>query len=275
MAHICQLFEVSKSAYYERCLRKKVVDIERLELRAKVKEIHNISRGSAGSSTIVARLAGEGISIGRYKVRSLMKEAVLASKQPGKHKYKLANHERPDIPNHLDRGFEVRQVNHRWCGDITYVWAGNQWAYLAVVIDLSARRVVGWALSKHPDANLAIKALDMAYESRGKPKDLMFHSDQGSQYGSIRFQQRLWRYQIKQSMSCRGNCWDNAPMERVFRSLKTEWIPEGGYINFMEATKDIERYLMGYYNEYRPHSKNDGLSPVEAEKKLNLLSGNS
>jgi transposase InsO family protein len=119
-------------------------------------------------------------------------------------------------------------TNRVWCGDITYIWAQGKWHYLAVVLDLCARRVVGWALSEKPDTDLVIKALDMAYEQRGRPQGLLFHSDQGSQYASRLFRQRLWRYRMRQSMSRRGNCWDNAPMERVFRSLQTEWIPIAG-----------------------------------------------
>ena len=140
-------------------------------------------------------------------------------------------------------------------------------------MDLFARRVVGWALSSKPDADLTIKALDHAHEQRGKPEGVLFHSDQGSQYGSLRFRQRLWRYQINQSMSRRGNCWDNAPMERLFRSLKTEWVPAMGYRSMTEARKDIGLYLTGYYNWQRPHTANDGLAPAIAEEKLNLLSG--
>ena len=132
--------------------------------------------------------------IGRFKVRKLMKEAGISSKQPGAHKYKLAAHERPDIPNILKRQFNTSQVNEVWCGDITYIWAGSKWCYLAVVLDLYSRCVVGWALSEHPDAALVIKALDNAYELRGKPKGVLFHSDQGSQDGSKIFRQRLWRY---------------------------------------------------------------------------------
>ena len=133
-----------------------------------------------------------------------------------------------NIPNILSREFDVPAPNQVWCGDITYIWAQGKWHYLAVVLDLCARRVVGWALSEKPDADLVVKALDMAYEQRGRPQGLMFHSDQGSQYASRLFRQRLWRYRIRQSMSPRGNCWDNAPMERVFRSFKTEWIPTLG-----------------------------------------------
>lgn len=251
------------------------MDVERVELTAKVREIHNISRGSAGSRTIKTKLIEAGIEIGRYKVRRLMSEANLVSKQPGAHAYKVAKHERPDIQNHLERRFGVISPNRVWCGDITYIWTTQGWVYLAVIIDLYARRVIGWAISEHPDADLVVKALTRAYQQRGRPNGLMFHSDQGSQYGSLKFRQHLWRYQIKQSMSRRGNCWDNAPMERLFRSLKSEWIPDLGYPNLLTAEKDIGHYLMSYYNEYRPHSYNDGLSPVATEKELNLLSGNT
>lgn len=144
--------------------------------------------------------------MGRFKIRRLMQEQGLICKQPGSHAYKQAKAERPDIPNHLDREFTVAQPNEVWCGDITYIWSGQGWSYLAVVLDLYARRVVGWALSSKPDADLVIKALDHAWVQRGKPKQVMFHSDQGSQYGSRTFRQRLWRYRIKQSMSRRGNC---------------------------------------------------------------------
>tara|TARA_B100000446_G_scaffold116286_1_gene108444 strand:+ start:3121 stop:3786 length:666 start_codon:yes stop_codon:yes gene_type:complete len=216
-----------------------------------------------------------GITIGRYKVRSLMREAQLVSKQPGRHAYKTVRHERPDIPNHLNREFAVQMPNQVWCGDISFIWAGDRWVYLAVVLDLYARRVVAWAVSNHPDADLVCMALDRAYEQRGKPKGLLFHSDQGSQYSSTKFRQRLWRYRIKQSMSRRGNCWDNSPMERVFRSLKSEWVPETGYRSLKETKLDIGRYFTRYYNTVRPHDYNSGLTPIKAEERLNLLSGNS
>ena len=151
-------------------------------------------------------LREQGEKIGRYRVRSLMKELGLICKQPGSHAYKTATVERPDIPNRLAREFAPSTPNQSWCGDITYIWAGSRWCYLATVMDLFSRRVVGWALSNKPDAELAIKALDMAFEQRGRPKGLMFHSDQGCQYSSRAFRQGLWRYRITQSMSRRGNC---------------------------------------------------------------------
>jgi putative transposase len=120
-----------------------------------------------------------------------MKEAALVSKQPGSHAYKVADAERPDIPNHLDREFDVGTPNTVWCGDVTYMWAESRWHYLAVVIDLYSRRVVGWSLSTSPDAELVVRALVMAYEQRGKPQAVMFHSDQGCQGGFNRSSQHL------------------------------------------------------------------------------------
>lgn len=176
----------------------------------------------SGSRTIQGLLNDQGVGIGRFKVRRLMSELGLVCKQPGPHAYKRATVERLDIPNRLDWEFDVAQPDQVWCGDITYIWTGQRWSYLAVVLDLYARRVVGWAMSDTADADLVVQALDHAWEQRGRPHGVMFHSDQGSQYASRKFRQRLWRYRLVQSMSRRGNCWDNAPMERLFRSLKTE-----------------------------------------------------
>ncbi len=270
---LCSVFEIPRSTYYDYQHRKRRVDTERIRLRVKATEIFNQSRQSAGSRTIVIIMREDGEDIGRYKVRSLMKEANLESKQPKPYAYKTAKVERPDIPNHLDRQFNVQQPNHVWCGDITYVWVQNRWVYLAIVLDLYARRVVGWSLSEQPDTKLTVSALNMAYQLRGQPKAVMFHSDQGVQYASSWFRQHLWRYRMKQSMSRRGNCWDNAPTERMFRSFKSEWMPTMGYQSFAEAKKDIGDYLMGYYNCYRPHQKNGGKSPIMMEEKLINVSG--
>ncbi len=242
-------------------------------LRSRVNELFSQSRSAACSRSIMFMMREDGIEIGRFKVRKLMSEMKLVSKQPGSHAYKKATVERPDIPNVLDREFTVEKPNKVWCGDITYIWAQGRWHYVAVVIDLFARRVVGWAFSSKPDADLVIKALDMAYEQRDRPQNVLFHSDQGSQYGSRSFRQRLWRYRFTQSMSRRGNCYDNAPMERLFRSLKTEWIPTVGYMSASLAQQDIGRFLMQRYNWQRPHQFNSGLAPAVAEGKLNAVSG--
>ena len=260
------MFEVTRSTYYAHRLRRLTPSVERIRLRSRVNKLFTQSRSAAGSRSIVSMMQEDGDQIGRFKVRGLMRELGLTSKQPGSHAYKKATVERPDIPSTLNREFDVPEPNKVWCGDITYIWAQGKWHYLAVVMDLYARRIVGWALSGNPDADLVTKALDMAYEQRGKPQVLLFHSDQGSQYGSRHFRQRLWRYRISQSMSRRGNCYDNSPMERVFRSLKTEWIPSVGYMSVQQAQKDISHYLMHRYNWIRPHTFNGGLTPAQAEK---------
>lgn len=214
--------------------------------------------------------------MGRYKVSRLMKEAGLRSKQPGRHhRYQAAGTERNTMPNRLARQFTVAAPNQVWCSDMTYLWVENRWVYVAVVMDLYARRVIGWSLSEQADTELVLRALSMAYEQRGCPKGVLFHSDQGSQYSSLKLRQRLWQYGMVQSMSRRGNCWDNAPMERVFRSLKTEWVPNNGYWSINQAMKEVSYYLISYYNAQRPHQYNRGLTPVQAEKQLNQLSGNT
>jgi len=234
---VCDLLDLPRSTYYEHRQRARRIDPARVLLRSRVNELFAESRSSVGSRTIVGMLKDNGIEAGRFKVRGLMRELGLISKQPGSHSYRSATIERPDIPNTLNCAFDLAACNQVWCGDITYIWAQGQWHYLAVVIDLYARRVVGWAFSPHPDAALVIKALDMAYEQRGRPVGVLFHSDQGGQYASRSFRQRLWRYRMEQSMSRRSNCWDNAPIERLFRSLKTEWVPSAGYVNAEIAQK--------------------------------------
>ncbi|MBY4679139.1 IS3 family transposase [Marinobacterium arenosum] len=270
---VCSVFDVSPSCFYAYRKRQDRIDGDQVLLRSEVRRLFTASRASAGSRTLAKLMRDEGHQVGRFKIRQLMKELGLICKQPGAHAYRAATSERPDIPNRLNRNFDVEAPNRVWCSDITYIWAGNRWCYLAAVIDLYSRRLVGWALSKAADSELVINALNMAWEARGRPAGVLFHSDQGSQYGSHKFRQYLWRYRMTQSMSRRGNCWDNAPMERLFRSLKSEWIPSTGYATFSEAVRDISRYLMDYYNRRRPHQHNGGVSPVHAESRLNLLSG--
>lgn len=172
----------------------------------------------------------EGIQIGRFKVRKLMREMKRISKQPGSHAYKKATVERPDIPNVLERAFDVTAPNQVWCGDITYVWAQGQWHYVAAyrpfctshgglgVFTQTGQRI------GHQGAGHGVRAPRAAAECTV------------SQYGSRAFRQRLWRYRFKQSISRRGNCLDNAPMERLFCSLKTEWVPSVGYIECCAGT---------------------------------------
>ena len=266
MNKLCEIFNVQRSSYYYRLSHKDIVDDERESLKALAVEIHTDSRGAAGARTIAGQLSQAGYNVGRYKAKSLMIEAKISSKQEKKHKYKNAEKESKIAPNLLKRQFNVEAKNSYWCGDVTYIWAGTQWMYLAVVMDLFKRKIVGWACSDSPDTNLTCAALRMAYESRGRPKNVIFHSDQGCHYTSLQFRQTLWVYRIKQSMSRRGNCWDNAPMERFFRSFKTEWMPKACYSSFNEAEKDTLDYILTHYNSRRGHSYNNYLSPNEAEK---------
>lgn len=264
---LLELFEVKRSSYNYYLKHSKKPDLERERLKIKVIGIHKISRSSMGSRTLSAQLKAEGEAVGRYKARRLMKEVGLESKQPGRHKYKVALKPSQVAPNRLNREFSVTDCNEYWCGDVTYIWSGKQWIYLALVIDLYARRIVGWACSTSPDSELTKKALRIAYETRGRPKKVIFHSDQGCHYTSKSFREALCDYQITQSMSRRGNCWDNAPMERCFRSFKSEWMPKTGYSSYKEAETDIMQYI-AYYNGYRVHSYNNYLTPIEAEKRM-------
>ena len=250
-----------------------------MRLIGEVRAVHQESNGSAGARTIANIVTVRGIPLSRYRVGRLMKELKLVSCQLPNHRYNKAPQSHVVISNQLDRQFDVTRPNAVWCGDVTYIWAGHRWAYLAVVIGLYVRKPVGWAISLSPDSELTGKALTMSFEARGKPQGLMSRSDQGCHYTSRKFRHLLWRYKIKQSMSRRGNCWAslphevlgyNAPMERFFRRLKTEWIPTLGYQNFTEAKYAIRNYIVGYYSQTRPHLYNDGLSPSAAERKYEI-----
>lgn len=264
---LSNVFSVHRSSYQYWRHRSKVPSAEQIRLRALVREAHESSRGSAGARTIADIVSNtKQVPLTRYRATKLMKLLGLVSYQTPNHRYKKATQEHVAIPNHLVRQFAVTKPNQVWVGDVTYIWSGNRWMYLAVVMDLFARKPIGWAMSFSPDNQLTGKALSMAFESRGKPINTRFHSDQGSHYTSRQYRQLLWRYQIKQSLSRRGNCWDNAPMERFFRNLKTEWVSTLGYRNFIEAQQEITRYIIEYYSQLRPHQYNGRLTPNESER---------
>jgi putative transposase len=263
---LCSVFDIHRSSYRAWRDRPKEPSAAECQLHEQLKAAHALSNGSAGARSIATLVTTAGTPLSRYRASRRMKLLGLVSSQMPAHKYKKAEQPHVSIPNRLDRQFAVKAPNQVWAGDITYVWTGKRWAYLALVLDLFARRPVGWALSLSADSALTQKALTMAYESRGNPEGVLFHSDQGCQYTSLAFRQQVWRYRMAQSMSRRGNCWDNSPMERFFRSLKTEWIPEVGYRSFEEAKSRIIDYVLGYYSRFRPHAHNDGLPPVVAEQ---------
>lgn len=194
-----------------------------------------------------------------------MKLLGLISSQRPRYQRKPDGREHVITPNYLNRNFSPAAPNITWCGDVTFIKVGQQWAYLAVVLDLYARKPIGWAMSSSPDSQLTGNALKMAVASRCHPSGVTFHSDQGSHYTSLEYRRLLKQYGIQSSMSRKGNCWDNAPMERFFRSLKSEWVPKEGYKDLQEALQSISDYLIGYYSQVRPHSHNKKMTPNKKE----------
>ncbi|WP_256681421.1 IS3 family transposase [Pseudomonas sp. R2-7-07] len=263
---LCSALNVSRSALYDWLKRRSEPNTKRDALRAKVVQLHDESRGSAGARMISQHLKAQQIKVGRHLAGKLMAEANLASRQRRRHQYRSRGVEAFVAKNLLERNFEPTAINQVWCGDVTSLMVGKRWYHLAVVIDLFARRIVGWAFSLINDANLVSKALRMAVEVRGKHAGLMFHSDQGCQYTSQLFQSALLEYGITQSMSRRGQCWDNAPTERFFGTLKSEWVPTKGYMTVEEAKQDMTSFFMRY-NRIRLHSYNNYLSPIAMEQK--------
>ena len=274
---LCELFDVVRSSYYYG-IQTKPIDVERIKLKALIRQIFNDSQQSAGARTIIAILWNEhSIRLTRYLAGSLMKSMGLKSCQQKTHKYKHADEAHKTHDNILDRNFSPVSPNQVWTGDVTYIRIKGGWCYLAIVLDLFARRIVGFSVSDSPNSTLTAKALQMAYQTRLKPSGLLFHSDQGTHYTSKKFAESIDDCDgMTQSMSRRGNCWDNAPTERFFRSFKTEWMPKGGYEYIAEASSAISDYIWGYYQTVRPHSFNNYLTPAETERRYfnqNLLSG--
>lgn len=218
-----------------------------------------------------------GIKLTRYLASKLMKQMSLVSCQFKKHRYKHLDEAHRTHDNILNRSFSPTAPNQVWTGDVTYIRIKGGWCYLAVVLDLYARRIVGFSVSDSPDSLLTSKALHMAYNIRLKPSGVLFHSDQGTHYTSKSFATAVANCDdMTQSMSRRANCWDNAPTERFFRSFKTEWMPKGGYEDLAEAKNAINDYIWCYYQNLRPHSFNEYLTPNEKEKRFfnqNLLLG--
>jgi putative transposase len=258
---MCTLMGVARSSYYA-FARPRSQRLSSAELLDAARQIHDESRCSYGSRRMAQALYRQGHTVGRYRARSLMKEAELVVRKRRTHKYRKAEGEAHIAQNLLERKFEPGAVNRVWAGDITYVRSKQGWSYLAIVMDLHLRRIVGWAFDIQADTELVVQALQHAYRSRQPGAGLMFHSDQGCQYTSARFVDDLKNAGIAQSMSRRGNCWDNAVVERFFRSLKSEWIGEQEYENHEEAKNDVREFVEKYYNYQRLHSAANNLPPV-------------
>ena len=201
---------------------------------------------------------------------------VLNLKVKQKRKYKVttdSKHQLPVAENVLNRQFSPTAPNQAWGVDITYLWTQEGWIYLAVVIDLYSRRVVGWAMDRRMKKALVIRALMMAINLRKPSPGLMHHSDRGSQYASGAYQELLREHDMVCSMSRKGNCWDNAPTERFFSSLKREWTGDRLYRTRQEAIADVREYVAVYYNSQRLHSTLGYRTPLDYEKDLNKVSG--
>jgi len=277
VAHVCRLLGVPRSGYYDwRDQPGRVIPPQELALRRRMKELFRASRDSLGSRTMMKNLREEGFAIGRDRTRRLMKVLNLRVKQ--KHRYKATTDSKHNLPvaeNVLNRQFNPTGPNQVWGTDITYLWTREGWVYLAVVIDLYSRRVVGWSMDRRMQKALVIRALLMAINLRQPPPGLLHHSDRGSQYASHAYQSLLRLHGMIASMSRKGNCWDNAPVERFFSSLKREWTGDRLYRTRQEAMADAREYVAVYYNSMRLHSTLGYKTPLDYEKNLNKVSGNS
>lgn len=264
---MCRLLNVPMSSYYER-QNKTTEKPKEKGFIDEIKKIHDENLHCYGRRRMFKELQNKGINIGVFKISRLMREAGVVAKIPKKPHYYPAGNEVPNIPNLLNRQFTPEGLNTHWVGDITYIRNHQGWSYLATVLDLATKEIVGYALSETPDAQLAKKALQNAI-SLVKPdtRQLMFHSDQGVQYSANLFKDCLALHGITQSMSRRGNCWDNAVQERFFRSLKSEYLNGLKFLNH-ESVMDAVTYYIRYYNNKRLHSTLNYIAPAEKRKIL-------
>ena len=265
---LCKLFDISRSSYYYQ-VKDKVVDNNTTKIISSIKRIAIESRHTYGKRRMQIMLNKQGFKIGTYKTATLMKQAgVIAIRPRKKHKYCDNESSYKYSYNILQRSFTQTMINTHWVGDITYIKTSQGFSYLASVLDLSSKQIVGWSLSKNPNAELSKNALSNAI-ARHNPNTakLMFHSDQGVQYSAKKFTSYCDKLSVTTSMSRRGNCWDNAVMERFFRSLKTEKINYEDFNNHNEVVKSVESYIY-FYNYKRIHSAIGYLTPVEKMAEL-------
>lgn len=270
---MCRALHVSRSGYYEWRDRTPISpDVQTEPLMEGIRRIFRNSRGTYGFRRVRRGLAKEGVHVGKKRVRHLMRLMGLVGIPLKPNPYAaLKKAAGAKVCKHrLRRHFTAVRANRKWAGDITYIWTNSGWVYLAVVIDLFSRKVVGWAVSSTPDTRLAIEALAMAIRTRPYRRwRLMFHSDQGCQYTSQEFRDYLRDRGILHSMSRRGQCWDNAPTESWFGTLKQE---TGIGRWYLENAREVESALFDWveiwYNVKRSHSSLDYCSPVEFENKM-------
>ena len=261
---------VGKSAFYAWKARPaQVITAEELHLYRRSKALFKASRGSLGSRELAKNLNKEGLQVTRHRVRMVMQQLGLKATQRVAYKVttKRKHSDRVAV-NLLNQQFNPLEPNQVWAGDVTYLKTGEGWMYLAIVMDLYSRRIVGWAIDKRMTTSLISRAMIKAYNLRQPPKGLVFHSDRGSQYTSKAFANLLKGYGIRASMGDVGACWDNAVVERFFGSLKHDWLFKVHQPTRAHMRQDVEAY-MKYYNLDRLHSSNGDLSPIEYEKLTN------
>lgn len=267
----CQVLGVSRSGYYnyQSSQASKPDDTKHQEMLEWIKDIAESSDNSYGSRRMKIALNILGFPVSRNKARKLMREAGVQVRHRKKYKVTTnSNHKQPVFDNLLGRQFDVPQPDQVYASDVTYIWTQEGWLYLAVVIDLCTRKVVGWSMSSRMKAQLVCDALKMAIWQRRPKAGLIHHSDRGSQYASRAFRQLLKAHGIKGSMSRKGDCWDNAVVESFFGSLKQERVQWRSYQTRYEAQQDILQYISMFYNSYRLHSYLGYTSPNEFEKQL-------
>jgi putative transposase len=269
---LCSVLEVSRSAFYagsERApARRRVLDAE---LTGQIRKIHTKSRGTYGSPRVHASLRARQQRVGRKRVARLMRAERLYGRRPRRWCCTTdSQHDRPVAPNSLNRDFAPAAPDRVWAGDITYIGTAEGWLYLAVVLDLFSRRVVGWAIADHLRSELAVDALKMAVGRRRPAAGLMYHSDRGTQYASAIYQLLLKAHAVVASMSRRANCWDNAVVESFFATLKSELIARRSWPTRRDAHAAVTEYIECFYNPHRLHSYLGYRTPMEHEKEFML-----
>jgi putative transposase len=267
---MCRVLDVSRSGYYAwRCREPSERDKANEALGAKIEEVHKESRGSYGSPRVHAELVAQGFEVSKKRIARIMREnGIVGRRKPKFRRTTDSGHRLPVADNLLDREFAVDEPDTAWVADITYIWTSQGWLYLAVILDLFSRRVIGWSMADHMRTELVLNALSAALGSRmPSAAGLVFHSDRGSQYASNAYQKALDENGITCSMSRRGNCWDNAVAESFFSTLKTELVHNMLFLSRDSARNAIAEWIEIFYNGKRRHSSLGYATPLEAERR--------
>jgi transposase InsO family protein len=264
---MCSALEVSTSGYYAWLSRPESARAQaNRQLLDRIREAHQRSRRCYGSPRITQELRAAGHCVGENRVARLMRAAQIRAKSARKWRATTkSSHRLPVAENTLKRAFSVRQPDRLWAADISYVWTAEGWLYLAVVLDLYSRAVIGWAMGERLTTELATEALTMALWRRKPTGTLLHHSDRGIQYAAGDYQRLLAKHGIACSMSRKGNCWDNAVVESFFHTLKVELVHHRRYLTRGEARQDIFEWIEVFYNRQRRHSTLGYRSPAEFE----------